>query len=93
MLPSSPTSTTPTGAYWDTRRNIQLLREETGDAQVPIHLIGGAATYSNAEEGRAFARAANWKGVIGASMYDQTTMGPEDWRAVRAIQFREPKLP
>ena len=86
-------STTPTGAYWDTRRNIQLLREETGDAQVPIHLIGGAATYSNAEEGRAFARAANWKGVIGASMYDQTTMGPEDWRAVRAIRFREPKLP
>jgi hypothetical protein len=86
-------SSTPTGAYRDTRRNIQLLREETGDPEVPIHLIGGAATYSDTHEGRAFARAANRNGVIGASMYDQTTMGPEDWRAVRAIRFREPKLP
>ena len=86
-------STTPSGAYWDTRRNIRLLREATGDPQVPIHLIGGAATYSSAAEGRAFARAANRKGVIGASMYDQMTMGPEDWSAVRAIRFREAQLP
>ena len=85
-------ATTPSGAYWDTRRNIQLLREETRDPEVPIHLIGGAATYSNRAEGRAFARAANRKGVIGASMYDQTTMGPEDWDALRAIRFELTQL-
>jgi hypothetical protein len=85
-------ATTARGAYRDTRRNIRLLREETGDENVPIHLIGGAATHSNAAEGDAFARAANRHGVLGASMYDQMTMGPEDWRAVRAIEFRFPQL-
>jgi len=83
---------TARGAYRDTRRNIRLLREETGDPDVPIHLIGGAAAYSNAAEGEAFARAANRHGVMGASMYDQVTMGSEDWRAVRAIEFQPPQL-
>jgi len=83
---------TAAGAYRDTRRNIRLLRRETGDPQVPIHLIGGGAWDSNAAEGRAFARAANDHGVIGASMYDQMTMGAEDWRAVRSIRFLLPGL-
>lgn len=83
-------ATTAKGAYRDSRRNIRLLRRATGDPYVPIHLIGGAAAYSNTREGRAFARAANRHGVIGASMYDQMTMGAEDWRAVRAIRFRLP---
>jgi len=86
-------ATTARGAYRDTRRNIQLLQRATGDPAVPIHLIGGGAAQSNAAEGRAFARAANRYGVIGASMYDQMTMGPEDWAAMRAITFRPPHLP
>ena len=81
-------ATTAGGAYADTRRNIRILRRETGDPAVSTHLIGGAASESNAAEGRAFARAANRYGVIGASMYDQMTMGREDWRALRAIRFR-----
>jgi hypothetical protein len=83
---------TAAGAYRDTRRNIRLLRRETGDPQVPIHLIGGGAWDSNAAEGRAFARAANDYGVIGASMYDQMTMGAEDWRALGTIDFLVPGL-
>jgi hypothetical protein len=83
-------SHTAAGAYRETRRNIRLMREETGDQEVPIHLIGGGAAQSNAAEGRAFARAASRDGVIGASMYDQMTMGPEDWRALRAVRFRPP---
>jgi hypothetical protein len=86
-------ATTARGAYRDTRRNLRLLREETGDPYVPIHLVGGSAAYSNAAEGRAFAHAANRHGVIGASMYDQATMGAEDWDAVRAIQFQFAQLP
>ena len=84
--------TTAESAYRDTRRNIRLLRRETGDPYVPIHLIGGAAADSNTREGRAFARAANGHGVIGASMYDQTTMSAEDWDAIRAIRFGVPQL-
>ena len=86
-------ATTARGAYEDTRLNISILREETGDPDVPIHLIGGGAGESNRREGRAFARAANDHGVMGASMYDQVTMGPEDWRALRAIRFDPPLLP
>lgn len=86
-------ATDAAGAYRDTRRNIRLLRRETADPQVPIHLIGGGARESNAAEGRAFARAANDYGVLGASMYDHVTMGPEDWRALRAIEFLFPQLP
>jgi hypothetical protein len=86
-------ATTAGGAYRDTRRNIRLLRRQSGDPNVPIHLIGGGAGDSNAAEGRAFARAANRHGVIGASMYDQLTMGREDWRALRAIRFRPVGLP
>lgn len=86
-------ATTAAGAYRDTRRNIRVLRRETGDPGVPIHLIGGGAADSNAAEGSAFARAATRHGVIGASMYDQLTMGPEDWRALRAIRFRPVALP
>jgi hypothetical protein len=81
-------ATTAAGAYRDTRRNIKLVRAQTGDPDVPIHLIGGGGGDSNAAEGRAFARAANRYGVIGASMYDQMTMDAADWRAVRAIRFR-----
>lgn len=86
-------SSTARGAYRDTRRNITLLRRETGDERVPIHLIGGGAADSSAAEGRAFARAANRHGVIGASMYDQMTMGAEDWRALRSIRFEPAQLP
>ena len=85
-------ATTAAGAYRDTRKNIRILRRETGNGQVPIHLIGGGAWDSNAAEGRAFARAANDFGVIGASMYDHVTMGTEDWDALRAIRFRFPQL-
>ena len=86
-------ATTPEGAYRDTRRNIRLLRRETDDPNVPIHLIGGGAEQSDAAEGRAFARAANRHGVMGASMYDQVTMGREDWRALRRISFVSALLP
>jgi hypothetical protein len=85
-------ATTARGAYRDTRRSIRLLRQATGDPEVPIHLIGGAAADSSAAEGRAFAQAATRHGVIGASMYDQMTMRSEDWDAVRAIRFSLPQL-
>ena len=84
---------TARGAYRETRRNVRIIREATGDPDAAIHLIGGGAAQSNRAEGRAFARAANREGVIGASMYDQVTMGPEDWRAVRAIRFSPAELP
>jgi hypothetical protein len=77
---------------YDTRRNFEILREKTGDPDVPIHLIGGGGGDSNYAEGRAFTRTVNAQGAIGASIYDLVQMGPEDWRALRGIEFRPVSL-
>lgn len=74
-------------AYRDTRENLRILRRETGDPGVPIHLIGGGAAQSNLAEGRAFARAVNRYGAVGASLYSHTQMAAEDWRALSALRF------
>lgn len=73
--------------YNDARRNFEILREKTGDPTVPIHIIGGGGADSNYAEGRAFTRAVNTYGAIGASMYDYAEMGRDDWRALRGIRF------
>jgi hypothetical protein len=76
-------------AYRDTRRNFEILRAQTADPDVAIHMIGGGGGDSGYAEGRAFTRAVNRFGAIGASMYDHVTMGAEDWRALRGIRFRD----
>lgn len=83
----------PANAYRDTRLNLAILRRETGDPAVPIHIIGGSAERSGVAEGRAFARAVNRYGAIGASMYSHTLSGPEDWRALDRLRFRPAASP
>lgn len=78
----------PGVAYRDTRRNLEILRRQTGDPDVPIHLIGGTSDASGRGEGRAFRRAVNRFGAIGASMYSYPTMGRHDWDALRGLRFR-----
>lgn len=79
--------TTAAEAYRDTRRNFELLRREVGESVVPIHMIGGGGGDSSLAEGRAFTRAVNRSGAIGASMYDHVTMDSADWRALRPLRF------
>ena len=77
----------PGVALRDTRRNLEILRSETGDPAVPIHIIGGESGASSPAEGRAFKSAVNRYGAIGASMYSYEQMGAEDWSAFRGLQF------
>jgi hypothetical protein len=71
-------------------RAIAEVRRDTRAPGLPVHVIGGIADGAGVAEIRAFVRAANEAGVVGASLYDVDTSGPEDWLALRDLQFEEP---
>jgi hypothetical protein len=73
----------PAGARVHTLRNIQLIRRQTGDPDVPIHDIGGLAEDLGGREVRAIVRTDRRHGVIGTSLYDAFTSGPAAWRQLR----------
>lgn len=77
----------PRNAARDTRLNLSILRRETGDPDVPIHVIGGMSDASGLGEGRAFAHAINRHGAIGASLYSHVGMDGRDWLALRTLRF------
>jgi hypothetical protein len=81
----------PSEAAAYTAATLRLLSDRTGGA--PIHAIGGLAEDTSGSEVRAFVRAALAQGVIGASLYDFGTTGPQDWPALAAVQELAPKAP
>jgi hypothetical protein len=72
--------------YDYTKASLRIVRRETGDARVPIHIIGGLAGDASRAEVKAFTRAAGEKRAIGASLYDLPLMSPSDWVHVKRIQ-------
>ena len=62
--------TTAAAAHDYTTANVALLRRDTRDPAVPIHLIGGIADTASVAEVTAFVHAARERGVLGASLYD-----------------------
>jgi hypothetical protein len=81
------------GAHDYTARVVRILRRETGDPTVPVHLIGGIADAVDRAEARAFVRAARERGVLGASLYDFATSGPEDWEELAAAPVNPRQWP
>ena len=67
-----------------TRKNIAILRRHYGP-EVRIHIIGGEADVSNGRETRAFVRAANEAGVLGASLWEYGMHAAHDWEALRRL--------
>jgi len=83
-------------AYRDTRNNVRIIRQETGDATIPIHVIAGLAAASSGTETRAFVRGIRENGCLGGSMYDWATTNDADWRellSVRVNPRQSPALP
>jgi len=74
----------PAGSASYTSRNLALLRQWTGNPDVPIHAIGGLAQAATPAQVRAFVRAAGAGGAIGASLYDFSTTTARQWRELRA---------
>jgi hypothetical protein len=66
-----------------TRRNIRLIRRETGDSSVPIHDIGGLAEDLEPGEVRALVRTDRREGVLGTSLYDSFSTDSRGWRRLR----------
>ncbi|MGH2691469.1 MAG: hypothetical protein ACRDHM_03100 [Actinomycetota bacterium] len=68
------------GARSGTAANIQQIRGATGSQTTPVHAIAGIADDLNAREVGAFVRTAQRRHVLGVSLYDFATSGPEDWQ-------------
>jgi len=84
------------GAHDYTAQAIDLIREGTGDPTVPIHVIGGIADDLNDREVRGFVHAVRERGVLGASLYNFSVTGSEDWAEMRSVPVNprgSPALP
>jgi hypothetical protein len=59
--------------------SVRIIRAETGDAKLPIHVIGGLADATGVPDVAAFARAAASCGAYGLSLYDYDATRPAVW--------------
>jgi hypothetical protein len=72
--------------YGYVTRALRLLRTETENPDVPIHVIGGVADRLGPEELAGFAAAVADDGnTIGVSLYDWATTPPAAWRVLAPL--------
>jgi len=72
--------------YGYVTRALRLLRTQTGNPDVPIHVAGGVADRLGPEELSGFAAAVADDGsTIGVSLYDWTTTRPSTWRVLQSL--------
>jgi hypothetical protein len=67
------------GARWYTAGNIDIVRQETGDRSVPIHVIGGIGGDATKAETAGFVDAVRGRRAIGGSYYTFPITRPDDW--------------
>jgi hypothetical protein len=73
--------------YGYVTRAIRLLRADTGNPDVPIHVIGGVADQLGPDELAGFAAAiSDDGGTIGFSLYDWQTTRPAAWRVLESVK-------
>jgi hypothetical protein len=72
--------------YGYVTRALRLLRTDTADPEVRIHVVGGVANRLGREELGGFAAAVTDDGnTSGVSLYDWTTTGPAAWRMLGSL--------
>jgi hypothetical protein len=77
--------------YGYVTRSLRLLRDATGNPDVPIHLAGGVADRMSADELAGFAAAAADDGAtIGVSLYDWPTTRASAWRVLASLSETQP---
>jgi len=74
------------GAHDYISESIQIVRDETGRPGIPIHVIGGLAGESGAEEIDGFVRAVKEGKVRGASLYDAASTDEAGWAALGPLR-------
>lgn len=65
--------------------NIETIRRETGDARVPIHVIGGLGGAGTVREVKAFVQKLIDKKVMGGSFYDFPITTNAEWKALARL--------
>ncbi|MFB3738759.1 MAG: hypothetical protein ACE14W_07315 [Candidatus Velamenicoccus archaeovorus] len=76
------------GARWYTGGNIRLIRQQTGDREVPIHVIGGIGGAAGSSETAGFVHAVRGHHVIGASYYTFPFVSEQEWRELAKVPRR-----
>jgi hypothetical protein len=72
--------------YGYVTRALRLLRVNTGNPDVPIHVAGGVANRLGPEELAGFVAAVeDDDGTIGVSLYDWMTTSPQAWKALAPL--------
>jgi hypothetical protein len=77
----------------ETARNIEIIREETGDPTIPIHMIGGVADKASGAEVEAFVQAVREHGLLGASLYNWSLTRDHDWAPLENIPVNPTQFP
>ncbi len=72
--------------YGYVTRALRLLRVETGEPDVPIHVVGGVANRMGPDELAGFVAAVSDDGgTVGVSLYDWLTTTPRAWAALAQL--------
>ena len=72
--------------YGYVTRALRLLRTDTGEPDVPIHVVGGVANRMGPDELAGFVAAVSDDGgTVGVSLYDWLTTTPRAWRALAQL--------
>ena len=80
--------------FAETANNFTIIREQTGDPRIPIHVIGGAAANSSTAEVQAYVRCVREYGGLGASLYDYGTTKAGAWQFLNLVPVNpRPGLP
>lgn len=68
-----------------TTTNIRVIRQETGNANTPIHHIGGIADEVGPPAARGWIKALKEHKVLGGSLYDYPITREKTWRQLTAV--------
>jgi hypothetical protein len=74
------------GARWYTAGNIDIIRQQTGDWSVPIHVIGGIGGDATKAETAGFVDAVRGRRAIGGSYYTFPITRPADWSKLERLR-------
>jgi hypothetical protein len=74
------------GATWYTAGNVRIVRRQTGDRNVPVHVIGGIGGDATQGETAGFVHAVRERHALGGSYYTFPLTRPKDWTALSRIE-------
>ena len=73
--------------------SVRVIRSESGNPTIPIHVIGGLAAKLGNRDAAAFVRAVASCGVQGFSLYEFSATKPSVWQLLRSAPVVAPRAP